>query len=147
MAERTVMIGDEQVDLKAAGNMLRIYKSEFKTDLLTAIVELTGSKSQEGVSKLSEVLDDEIADDKIGYATEVVLNILWTFAKAADPQRVKDPITWEGQFTQGDLIDAAKDNVMELLTDNLESLSDKRKNENDKKKTIERMKQIQAEKN
>ena len=91
--EKVVKIDGQEVKLKAVGGCLRLYKTQFRRDMLKDLFKL---KSLEKYIVNGEFKAD--ADTIANVDFEVFADVLWTFAKKGDPT-IKTPMEWEDQFT------------------------------------------------
>lgn len=139
MVEKTVMIGDEPVKLKAAGDMFRTYKREFGQDLMKTMLSFGGGKNLRDLKKTAQdgIDEDDVTTDAASDMIEVLMNLLWVFAKSADPHNVGNVSEWESQFVYADLMVVAQSDVLELFNNNMMSTGDV-----SKKKAIEKMQAI-----
>lgn len=91
--EKTITIDGQDVPLKVTANCVRMYKAQFRRDLMRDIWQFKQFESniENGELKAS---DDVIA--KVDF--EVFSNLLWVFAKKAD-KSVPNPDDFEDRFT------------------------------------------------
>ncbi|OOR57498.1 hypothetical protein BGP34_13540 [Bacillus mycoides] len=96
--EKTITIDGKQVKLKSTAATVKRYKAQFRRDLfadmfaLGAMGTITSPDSTEGTIDLS-TLDF----DKVDF--EVIYDLVWLYAKTADPS-ISDPLTWLDGFDE-----------------------------------------------
>lgn len=91
--EKLVTIDGKEVKLKAVGGCLRLYKLQFKRDMMRDLFKL---KALEKHVVDGEFVADDEAVAKIDF--EVFSDVLWTFAKKGDPS-IPPPMEWEDNFS------------------------------------------------
>ncbi|QWG33364.1 hypothetical protein [Bacillus mycoides] len=96
--EKTITIDGKQVRLKSTAATVKRYKAQFRRDLfadmlaLGAIGTFTSQDASEGTIDLSTV------------DFEVIYDLVWLYAKTADPN-LPDPITWLDGFDEFPIYD------------------------------------------
>ncbi len=117
--EKTIIIDDKEVRLKAHGGTTLIYKMQFKRDFFADVLKLNklivpySKIIKNGEMDLSSLSEEELES----FDLEPIRNFIWVFAKAADPQ-VPDPITWYSGFsydTTFDLFFEVQDMISSVL--------------------------------
>lgn len=107
--EKVITIDDKEVKLKVTAGCLRMYKLQFKRDLIRDVFKL---------KQLEKYIVDgsvDLSDDAIALIDfEMFSDLLWTFAKKAD-KSIPSPMEWEDQFTSIPFRDVYPE-VVELLT-------------------------------
>lgn len=119
--EKTIIIDGKEVPLKVHAGCTRLYKMQFRRHLIHDLFKM---------KKLEKyIIDGELqaSDEVIAEIDfEVFSDLLWLFAKAADPS-IKPPLEWESQFTSIPLRTLLPE-IMELLTILLDSEQNQKKN-------------------
>ncbi|MGI2801628.1 hypothetical protein ACRS6O_00980 [Bacillus cytotoxicus] len=96
--EKTITIDGKQVRLKSTAATVKRYKAQFRRDLFADILALgaigtfNSQDASEGIVDLSTV-DFKQVD------FEVIYDLVWLYAKTADPS-IPDPITWLDGFDE-----------------------------------------------
>lgn len=110
---KTITIDGKQVTFKSNGATPMRYKAQFGRDFMKDVVKMAPIAEHAGKDDISlEVI--EMID------FEVFSNILWVFAKTADPQNVPDPLAWLDQFDEFPVFDLFED-VQDLVMNNFET--------------------------
>ena len=91
--EKLVTIDGQQIRLVATGGCLRLYKLQFRRDMLKDLFKLKALEKYIVDGKF-QADDETIA--KVDF--EVFADVLWTFAKKGNPE-TPTPMEWEDQFT------------------------------------------------
>lgn len=107
--EKVITIDGHEVPLKVTAGCLRMYKLQFKRDLIRDVFKL---------KKLEKYLIDgslDLTDEAIALIDfELFSDLLWTFAKKAD-KSISSPMEWEDQFTSIPFKDVYPE-IIDLLT-------------------------------
>ena len=91
--EKTINIDGQDVKLRVTAGCLRMYKLQFKRDLIKDIFKF---KKLEKYIKNDSL---ELSDEAIALIDfELFSDLLWTFAKKADKD-IPAPMEWEDRFT------------------------------------------------
>lgn len=107
--EKTIVIDGKEVKLKVTQGCARMYKLQFRRDLMRDVFKLKKFDAFIKDGKL-EASDEIIASIDF----EIFADLLWTFAKKADSS-IPAPLEWEDQFTSIPLR-IILPTVVELLT-------------------------------
>ena len=85
--EKTIFIGDREINFKATGGTLCIYKQQFGTEYFEDVLKINVMKKNEQCSPEKIYLKQY----ETGY------RLIWSMAKNAD-KNTPDPIKWAKQF-------------------------------------------------
>lgn len=107
--EKVITIDGQQVSLKVSGGCVRMYKLQFRRDLMRDIFKL--KQLEKYVVDGAMIADDEVIAN-IDF--EIFSDLLWTFAKKANPN-IPSPMEWEDQFTSIPFTEVFPE-IIELLT-------------------------------
>ena len=137
--EKVIQIGGKDVKFKFTLSAFYIFKNQFSYDAMNKIVPTIGeilsnldfnAFAIDEKEKDKEVVDGGDVINAIGRTLEAtfnfemvdVLNLLWAFAKNADPD-IGAPEIWFGTFDEFPIIDVMREFIPALL----ESLGSKKK--------------------
>ena len=107
--EKMIIIDGKEINLKVTAACTRLYKMQYRRDLMRDVYKL---KTLDNFIKDGEVVAPDELIANVDF--EMFLDLLWTFAKKADPS-IPSPLEWEDQFTVIPFRDILPV-VMELLT-------------------------------
>ena len=138
--EKVIEIGGQDVKFKFTLSAFYIFKNQFSYDAMNKIVPTIGEIlsnmdfdafiiDEKAKGKEEETIGGDVMN-AIGRTLEAtfnfemvdVLNLLWAFAKNADPT-IKSPEIWFGTFDEFPIIDVMREFIPALL----ESLGSKKK--------------------
>lgn len=138
--EKVIQIGGKDVKFKFTLSAFYIFKNQFSYDAMNKIVPTIGEIlsnmdfdafiiDEKAKGKEEETIGGDVMN-AIGRTLEAtfnfemvdVLNLLWAFAKNADPT-IKSPEIWFGTFDEFPIIDVMREFIPALL----ESLGSKKK--------------------
>ena len=138
--EKVIQIGGKDVKFKFTLSAFYIFKNQFSYDAMNKIVPTIGEIlsnmdfdafiiDEKAKGKEEETIGGDVMN-AIGRTLEAtfnfemvdVLNLLWAFAKNADPT-IKSPEIWFGTFDEFPIIDVMRESIPALL----ESLGSKKK--------------------
>lgn len=113
--EKTIVIDNKQVRLKATAALPKRYKAQFGRDYFADLMKVAkvfgkGMKRNFGIQDISFASLDHMD-------MEVFYDIIWTMAKTAD-RTIPDPLEWLDGFDTFPLKEIMED-VKELLTDTM----------------------------
>lgn len=91
--EKTINIDGQDVRLKVTLNCMRMYKAQFRRDLMRDIFQF---RQFENDIKDGELQASDDVVSKVDF--EVFINLLWVFAKKADSS-IPNPDEFEDRFT------------------------------------------------
>lgn len=94
--EKTIYIDNKPVLLRSSGSSTKRYKAQFGRDFLRDILKLNILNSD--ITNLTTEQLDSVDFD-------VLQDIVWVFAKTANPQFVQDPLTWLDSFDEFPVMD------------------------------------------
>ena len=100
--EKTIKVDGQDVRISMSADTLRVYRRTFNKDLMS------------DMSKMKDSLDMEVME-----------NLLWVSAKAADPE-IPDIDTWLSQFSPFSIIRAAGD-LLQAWNEENETMSTPKK--------------------
>lgn len=130
--QKTINIGGKDVNFKFTLAAFYIFKNQFGYDAMTKIVptlgELLNNVSFQAIAanngNMAMAMDMLIGSLENVYSFEItdLLNLLWSFAKAADKD-IADPIIWYGEFDEFPVYDV----LQEIASPLLEALGSKKK--------------------
>lgn len=113
--ERIITIGGRDIKLKStAGTMMR-YRNNFNRDFIKDLIKLQ--------QKLVNKLDNDVEFDAIDL--DMFEKIAWCMAKTAD-DNIPDIEHWLDEFETFDIMQVLPQ-IMELLTNNMAQINDKKK--------------------
>lgn len=91
--EKVITIDGQDIPLKVTAGCTRMYKTQFRRDLIRDIFKM---KKLEKFMKDGEL---EMTDEAIAAIDfEIFSDLLWVFAKKGD-KSIPSPLEWEDQFT------------------------------------------------
>ncbi|EOP99016.1 hypothetical protein IGM_00307 [Bacillus cereus HuB4-4] len=96
--EKTITIDGKQVRLKSTAATVKRYKAQFRRDLFADMFKLgilSPSNPQEGSLTTIDLANADLS--KLDF--EVVYDLVWLYAKTANPE-IDDPITWLDGFDE-----------------------------------------------
>lgn len=107
--EKTVIIDGKQVRFKATGGLGYRYKAQFGRELIQDLIAIEQATLTVDATKLlgkksKEARELAVAYAMTGQALEMIYNVLWCMAKAAD-ETIPDPQTWLDSFETFDVWD------------------------------------------
>ena len=107
--EKTIFIDGQQIPLKVTAGCMRMYKLQFRRDLIRDVYKL--KRFEEFIENDELIMSDE-ALANVDF--ELFADLLWVFAKKANPN-IPSPMDWEDSFTSIPFIEIYPE-VIELLT-------------------------------
>lgn len=111
--EKTIYIDEKPVRLRSTAALAKLYKAQFGRDYFADLLKL--AKASGGAKKTGKLNLAQLSFENLDhFDMEMVYDLVWTMAKAADPS-VPDPITWlDGfdTFPMGDILPQ----IQELIT-------------------------------
>ena len=111
--EKTIMIGEHKVPMKATGNTPKRYRNEFNEDLLMKLNNL-----YQQTDKTTGAIND-------GADLSVIENLAYIMAKQADPT-IGSQDDWLDQFNPLDIYLSMKE-IMNVWTESTQTLSQTKK--------------------
>nr|DAP51849.1 MAG TPA: tail assembly chaperone protein [Caudoviricetes sp.] len=93
--EKTIYIDEKPVRLRSTAALPKLYKAQYRRDYFADMLKLAKSAGTKGKGKLN--LSDISFENLEHFDMEMIYDVVWTMAKAADPT-IPDPITWLDGF-------------------------------------------------
>mgnify|MGYP000108626338 CR=1 FL=1 len=101
--EKTITIDGKQVKLKANAASAKRYKAQFRRDLFADMFKLGAIGTFASQDATEGTIDFSNLDfDKVDF--EVCYDLVWLYAKTADPE-IPDPMTWLEGFDEFPIYD------------------------------------------
>ncbi|MFA2568055.1 hypothetical protein [Bacillus wiedmannii] len=96
--EKTITIDGKQVRLKSTAATVKRYKAQFRRDLFADMFALGAMGTITSPDSTEATIDLSTLDfNKVDF--EVIYDLVWLYAKTADPS-ITDPLTWLDGFDE-----------------------------------------------
>ena len=113
--EKTITIDGKQVKLKANAASAKRYKAQFRRDLFADMFKLGAIGTFASQDATEGTIDFSNLDfDKVDF--EVCYDLVWLYAKTADPE-IPDPMTWLEGFDEFPIYDIMPE-INEMVQNN-----------------------------
>ncbi len=108
--EKTLLIDGKEIQFKSTGGSVLRYRMQYGRDFISDLLKLEKAFD----------IDSQSLKDSSALDLEVFYNIIWVFAKTANPN-IPAPLDWLDSFESFPLIEIIPE-LMDMITSNLKTL-------------------------